>query len=364
MATIHPFVAHRYSNMAELGTRLLARSVGLEETRTAPGGLVVDGPKGYYLLELLSTAGADARRPFARFVLCALSDGDGALELEETDSRPERAGSDPVVALAADDRQVLYRWLGEVPQERPPDWEARAMGQTVHLWRLGTTSLTRRIAAHLSETQLRTLRPVPRRGPCLAAVASLADPGLALLPIHRGIREVPTFHPERFLTVVGGYARVHDLEERIDTPQGLRAAQEHLASMAAGTHAVLLVLPGGEGKVLRFRQRLDEAQIKAAPKNPTLRALDLALLNSMVLRTVLGVVKPEALDQRQVFAVPTLPSLVKSVQEGWFQAGFALNPPPLWEIRAVMEAGAKLPRLTLTVDPEPPGGLLFLGPEG
>jgi uncharacterized protein (DUF1015 family) len=108
---------------------------------------------------------------------------------------------------------------------------------------------------------------------------------------------------------------------------------------------------------------LDLAHLKAAPRNPTLRSLDLALLNALVLRTVLGIKDPEAPGHPNVFAVQGLESLVRGVEEGKFQAGFALNPPPLWEVRAVMEAAQTLPSKTLRVEPAPPAGLLFLDPE-
>ena len=54
---------------------------------------------------------------------------------------------------------------------------------------------------------------------------------------------------------------------------------------------------------------------------------------------------------------------MQGVESGLFQAGFALNPPPVWEVRAVMEAAATLPSKTLRVEPLPPAGLLFLDPE-
>ena len=108
---------------------------------------------------------------------------------------------------------------------------------------------------------------------------------------------------------------------------------------------------------------MDLAHLKGAPRSPTLRSLDLALLNSLVLRTVLGIQEPEAAGHPQVFAVQGMGALVRDVQEGKFQVGFALNPPPLWEVRAVMEAAQSLPAKTFKVDPAPPAGLLFLDPE-
>jgi hypothetical protein len=42
--------------------------------------------------------------------------------------------------------------------------------------------------------------------------------------------------------------------------------------------------------------------------------------------------------------------------------GFALNPPPPWEVRAVMEAGDSLPPRTLRLEPWPPAGLIYGDP--
>jgi hypothetical protein len=191
----------------------------------------------------------------------------------------------------------------------------------------------------------------------------LSDPGLHLEPVHRAISRLETFDEDTFLTLVTAYARVYDLEEPLTTGKGRAAAHERLATMVRGQHAVLLVLPGGRGKILRFRQGLDLAHLKGAPRSPTLRSLDLALLNALVLRTVLGIREPEAPAHPNVFAVEHVEELVRGVERGVYQAGFALNPPPLWEVRAVMEAAQTLPSKTLRVEPAPPTGLLFLDPE-
>ena len=131
----------------------------------------------------------------------------------------------------------------------------------------------------------------------------LSDPGLQLEPIHRALKGVDTFNEDTFLTLVAAYARVYELDEPLTSPRGLAAARERLATLISGHHAVLLVMPEGRGKILRFRQGLDLAHLKGAPRNPTLRSLDLALLNALVLRTVLGIQDPEAAGHPQVFPV-------------------------------------------------------------
>jgi uncharacterized protein (DUF1015 family) len=94
------------------------------------------------------------------------------------------------------------------------------------------------------------------------------------------------------------------------------------------------------------------SHVRGAP-GPTLRSLDLALLNTLVLQTVLGLNDPEQVPNEKVRPIPSLADLVRQVDDGELQAGFALNPVPLWEIRAVMEAHQTLPPLTMRLEPLP-----------
>lgn len=321
------------------------------------GALVPDSRAAYHVLELQPVAEGGVRRVPVRYLLGALKAED--IPALEEDPRPLTPLA-PVPLLAADDHQVLRSLLAESAGHSAPEIEARVDGLLARLWRLDEPRLLRRTVQALDEVDVRPLGPVPAGASALAAVVPLSDPGLVVRPLHRGVRGLGTFREETFLTLVQGYARTYDLESSLLTDTGRREALERMATLATGYHAVLLVLPGGRGKILRFRQALDLAHIKAAPRNPTLRSLDLALLNALVLRTVLGIPEPEVAGHAQVFPVPSLEKLVAQVDEGVFQAGFGLNPPPLWEIRAVMEARQQLPSRTLIVEPTPPPGLLFL----
>src|SRR5439155_3176032 len=93
----------------------------------------------------------------------------------------------------------------------------------------------------------------------LVAILPLSEPSAVLRPYHRALRGVETFHAERFLVIVRDFARVYALDAPLTTRAGLAAARERLEQLAGvGQHAVLLVLPGGDGRILRFRQRLEE----------------------------------------------------------------------------------------------------------
>lgn len=302
-------------------------------------------------------------RPALRFLLGLGGKDAELLPLEEGSAGTRVPSVRPVEALVADDHRVLLQLLDEAIENVSPLREVRLEHWTQRLYRLEPSPFTRRIGAALEESPIRPLAPLSRELPSLLAVAPLSDPGLRLKPLHRAIKGLPTFQVGRFLTLVREYARIYDVDARLDTARGLATARERLAVLAAGYHAVLLVLPGGEGKILRFRQALDLSHLRAAPKSPTLRSLDLALLNALVLGTVLGIEQPDQPGHRQVFTVDRLEELVAGVEAETFQAGFALNPPPVWELRAVMAATQQLPPHTLRLEPAVPEGAVFYDPE-
>jgi len=325
------------------------------------GALAQDAEPAFHVLEIQPAGERLTRRPPARYLLGALGPEEGLTPLE--DEPRDIQGACAMPAVAADDHMVLRTLLNEVGARGPAEFEARSDGHLLRLWRVGSPTLHARILQALEEVLIRPLGPVPVGKPVLTALAPLSDPGLHFEPIHRALRG-SVFDEEKFLTLVRDYARVYDLEAPLTTAAGLAEARERLATLAAGYHAVLLVLPRGRAKLLRFRQALDLAHIKAVPRNPTLRSLDLSLLNALVFQTVLGIHEPEKPGHPQVFGVPSLEGLIEQVDAGMYQAGFGLNPPPAWEIRAVMEARQSLPPRTLRLSPLPPAGLLFLSPEG
>ncbi|HZA15199.1 MAG TPA: DUF1015 domain-containing protein [Myxococcaceae bacterium] len=332
--------------------------VALREWEAA-GHLVAENP-ALYVVEVRPTDSV-RHRPAVRYLLGAM--GADVPELERAADRLPHPALEPVPVLAADDRHRFGDLLAEAGERAPAAFENTVGAGQVRMWRLEDRQLTRRTLAALDEIAVRPHGEIPARGTFLAAITPLFEPGLRLIPFHRGLRDVPTFSPDRFLTLVSDFARVIDLEAPLTAPGGLDEARAQLATLAGRHRAFLLVLPGGTGKLLRLRQGLELSHIPAAPRSPTLRSLDLALLNALVLRTVIGIHDPEAPNHRQVWPVGTTEELVRQVDEGIFQAGFVLNPPAAWEIRAVMEAAQMLPPRTMRLHPTPPAGLLFLDPD-
>lgn len=288
-----------------------------------------------------------------------------ATQLETLESTPDAAAAtelDPAVVLVDDPEGAFRGVLDEASMSAERLVETRIDGHLVQLSRIPQGGLTRRIHATLDASALRTLQPPSESERQLAAFVSLSEPGLHLLPIHRGVRHWPTFREDTFLRLVAEYLRIYPLAEPLTTATGLEQAREKLASLASGHHAMLAVLPAGRGVILRVRQGIDLGHIPAVPRNPTLRSLDLSLLDALVLRTVMGIKDPEAPDHAHVVPVGSVDALVEQVERGVLQVGFALNPPPVWEVRAVMQARATLPRDTFRLEPAPPSGFVFVDP--
>lgn len=389
MAHVQPFRALRFASLEDVSRRVVPdieslseadrRSLAQQEPlhvaklyaspdpwaalrRWEDAGLVVSEAPALYLVETQS-ADIFSRLPPVRFLLGAMQAEEAVdVELERHPDRIATAPLEPVPVLAADDHGVLRSLFADVVRDNFPVWESDIAGQRIRMWRIGNPGLARRLRSVLAEVPARPHGAVPERGSFLAAIVPLSEPGLRMLPYHRGIKDLPTFSADRFLSLVSDYARIFELEQPLTTRLGFDAAREELGTLSAGRHAVLLVLPQGQGRILRFRQALELDHIPAAPKSPTLRSLDLALLNALVLRTVLGIQNPESPTNPNVHPVRSLRELVAQVDAGVFQAGFALNPPPVWELRAVMEAAQSLPPRTMRVSPAPPAGLLFLDP--
>jgi|GEM_PF-1035818 len=348
----HPLQLHAAPNPPSLLRGWIQEGRAVREERPA-----------LHVLELEPLPMERAYRPTLRMLVGLAAPDAGLTPLEEGTHASRVPPVRPVEALVGDDHRVLLQLLDEATEPLSPLQEVQLETWTQRLYRVEPSAVTRRIQGVLDESPIRPLAPLSRTLGTLLAIVPLSAPGLRLLPVHRGLKGLRTFEVGRFLTLVREYARIYDVDVRLDTAQGLAIARERMAILAAGYHAVLLVLPGGEGKILRFRQTLDLTHLRTAPKSPTLRSLDLALLNALVLGTVLGVEEPDAPGHQQVFSVERLETLVAAVESGTFQAGFALNPPPVWELRAVMAASQQLPPHTLRLRPTVPEGAVFYDPE-
>jgi uncharacterized protein (DUF1015 family) len=185
----------------------------------------------------------------------------------------------------------------------------------------------------------------------LMYLTSMEDPGLLVLPTHRLWR--PTkgdARPDWFSRLAESF----DIEEFEASPAGEAALLEQLERERG---VACFGLRGAEPErccILRFRDgsRLDGLM---PDLHPVVRRLDVAVLDALVLRRMLGVGAAEGTiaythDQREALAAP---------RRGEATAAFLMRPPRMSEVEAVCMAGQLMPEKSTYFYPKLQTGLVF-----
>ncbi len=205
------------------------------------------------------------------------------------------------------------------------------------------------------------IEPGPARN-ILTYIASAADSGAMILPIHRLVR---SFGTRTWPEVRDRLARDFEIEEQ--RPHGgdivpqLRNVVDRLPSEEKPAYALLE--PGGE-RVLLLRLR-DWGQIQHRfPATPGNRPPDVTLLNKLILQDAFGFDRDE-IEARVIFT-PDLTTSAEAVRRGQAVAAIFVSPPALPDLLSITRSGGRLPSKSTYFYPKIPTGLVFhdlAGPE-
>jgi len=103
-----------------------------------------------------------------------------------------------------------------------------------------------------------------------------------------------------------------------------------------------------------------EAADRAMPDKPEpYRALDTAVLESMILRDALGMSADDVSHQRGLAYSKDARDAVEALEAGDADAAFLVAPTPVEHVRQVAEAGEPMPPKSTFFYPKVPTGLLF-----
>jgi uncharacterized protein (DUF1015 family) len=222
---------------------------------------------------------------------------------------------------------------------------------------------------HRYETALAYKRMIDEQNPglppdgghnyILAFLCPMNDPGLFLFPTHRLVYGLKDFSLAAFLDRLGRYFTIETLAEDIRRPAGRAWAVSKLADHAGKATSFLMV--SAEDKRARVATLRDDVDLSEAelPANPTLAALDVTVLHSVVLQHILGL-SPQAQEkQENVTFVRDAGEAVNRVLSGEHPLGFLLNPTPMWQVEAVGEAGETMPQKSTLFYPRLMSGIVM-----
>ncbi len=296
--------------------------------------------------------------------------------------RTVRANLSPIFGLYRDEAQATAGALDRACADEPVAETDSEDGVHQRLWRVTDGA---RIAAlqalvegqrifiadghHRYETALLYRSQLDAATPGLPAdgghrfilgfLCPMSDPGLVIYPTHRLLFGLKDFSLASLLARLEPYFRIEPIAESLLKAAGRAWAVARLGEHAGKASAFLMV--SAEDRLARVLVLRDDADLSGArlPENPTLRALDVTVLHSLVLQRLLGL-SPEAQEkQENVTYVRDAGEAVNRVLSGEHPVGFLLNPTPMWQVEAVGDAGETMPQKSTLFAPRLQSGLVM-----
>jgi uncharacterized protein (DUF1015 family) len=189
--------------------------------------------------------------------------------------------------------------------------------------------------------------PEPAYETVMMALVNMADPGLVVYPTHRIVDAPGPFDADAFFAA---------LSERFDLSD-LPAGHPSAALASADRPTFLVRTRGGATKVARLRSDVDHSAAFPAGSSAAWRALDVAVLQELVLSPLLDVHpdRPETLE-RLSFSKDAHAAM-KAADD--HDVVFVLNPTQMSQVAAVALAGETMPQKSTYFYPKLLSGLLF-----
>ena len=332
-----------------------------------------------------------------------------------------RTNLSPLFGLFADKLQVLGP-AKEIAGARPPDIDVRDDANVRHrLWLLTQPSLIAHISAALAEESIVIADGHHRYETALAYaeerraqggddpdaaynfvlmyLTSMNHPGLVILPTHRvlskavnidaptfiaqlqqhfSLRRFPRSAPEQFLAAL----RESPRQAALGVSNPLHPSQVALGAAPERANPVLSPVEGGErpggltargsasfgrfgvmlaGEGDLLLATLDDSAVTdqyAAHLHPVVRRLDVTILDTVILRGLIGVdVTAAAQDGRLAYTHDDAAALHAVDQQA--QAAFLMNPPDVADVQAVCLARQTMPEKSTYFYPKLLSGLVF-----
>jgi uncharacterized protein (DUF1015 family) len=271
------------------------------------------------------------------------------------------------------DRESVLRELGAWSDQRKPDLVFHDALQTEHrVWFVRSPRLRRFVCEELapveliiadghhryetalaySEERLRAGDNAPEAGHrfVLGYLTSMDDSGLVVLPTHRVLQEYA-----RLDAFVQSLEQWFELQRYpLENAGGFFAALDK----GAGRHCLGVGWRGTEELALAFLRDESALERFAGDADPSVRALDVTLLDRVVLQGLANIVPDEAARSGQLWYTHSDSEALEALQKG-AAAVFFMRPPRMSDILAVCRAGQVMPQKSTYFYPKLLSGLLF-----
>jgi len=182
----------------------------------------------------------------------------------------------------------------------------------------------------------------------LAYFTNIESPGLTILPVHRLVRlGALKFNPQEFLRRVKEYFDITEIKDK--------AALFFLMEKAGEREHVLGLYDGGTSWFLRLKNVRILKRV-LSDKSPEYRLLDVAILNCLILKGILGI---DSEDKEAFTFSPYADELIGRIDDDYSQLVFFLNPVKMRQITSIALNGERMPSKSTYFYPKVLSGLVI-----
>jgi len=191
--------------------------------------------------------------------------------------------------------------------------------------------------------------------------SNMDDEGMTVWPTHRVIHNLPGFKADEFIEKLKKYFRIDMLGYTDDTKDEVHGAlvafmeDKGREANCFGMHLkgenrcyLLTTLPG---------QNLDDLFDEDMP--PVYRNLDVTVLHELILSRILGISRGAQERQENIIYVKNYKDAFASMDDPANEIVFLLNPTKVEDVKAVAEAGCKMPQKSTYFYPKLLTGLVI-----
>ncbi len=189
----------------------------------------------------------------------------------------------------------------------------------------------------------------------LITIVDLADPGLVMLPYHRMVRGIAASRLDGLLDGLKAFFEVEELS--LSMPDVWQRADDALAADDGRVKAALFGL--GEGSLFLLRLRDFAAASGAMPssRSELYKKLNVSVVDHVIVEKLLGISQDKKEDSLSYSS--DRQEVVNAVLERQYQLAILMSPVKAEAIKAISDAGERMPRKSTYFYPKLPSGLVF-----
>ena len=288
-----------------------------------------------------------------------------------------QANTSPILALFEDQRQQVSSVLAAQESSQPIISSSSAGGESHNVWAITEPEAINQIGSSLAEQPLyiadghhryeSALIYQREKYACSSSVSGdaafnfvmmtlvdFSDPGLIILPPHRLIRGMSKSTLNGLMAKLGAFFEIEEL------PLSMPGIWQQVDDLLTETNQVRLVLFGLAPEhllVLRLRDFTAVSQMMPYFHSEIYKRLDVSIVDHVILEKLLGL--SSGREEAILAYSYNRQEAINSVLDQEYQLALLISPVKAEVVKAIADAGDRLPRKSTYFYPKPPAGLVF-----